>query len=90
MDEMPYHRLRSLYGAMRQWNICVPGIINDFSVMALQAYAACSGFDNVKTPREYFDLPAIWVDCVSVIEMEIHRIQEVRKIAEGTTSGNTA
>lgn len=51
--------------------ICPAGIFSPLSHELLRVYAACDGTKRIATPREYYSLPAIYVDAVDVISNAI-------------------
>jgi len=67
------------YGALRHYSVCVLSVISDLSRELWNLYNACGGFARLSCPADYYNLPALYVDAVNVIDGELQRIEDVRK-----------
>jgi hypothetical protein len=56
-------------------SVCPAGLITPLSWSLLQAHNACDGTARIVTPEQYYSLPALYVDAVSVIESERRKYQ---------------
>jgi len=68
----------SIYGCFRHFGVCPIPIIDDRALQLWNCYNACRGL-NVKTPADYYGLPAVYVDAVQIIEKELDRWQAETK-----------
>jgi len=53
-------------------------VVTALSFELFSLYRACGGFSRLKTPDEYYDLPALYVDAARVIMAEESRIEEIK------------
>lgn len=59
------------------YNVCLASVITPFSVMVWNLYNQLNGL-RAETYESFMRLPAIFVDCVQVIQGELARIQKIR------------
>ena len=60
------------------YNVCLSSVITPFSVMAWNLYGHLNGL-KAETYESFMRLPAVFVDCVQVIKIELGRIQEMQQ-----------
>lgn len=58
------------YACFLRYGVCPNAIITPFSVLMLNTYMACAGVSRLMTPAQYFELPAVYVDAVNIINEE--------------------
>lgn len=64
------------YAALLEYGICRRGIITADSIEMLEMFIRLGGTSRLRTPQEFYDLPAQYVDVVDVIELEKKMIQK--------------
>uniref|UniRef100_A0A6M3JT50 Uncharacterized protein n=1 Tax=viral metagenome TaxID=1070528 RepID=A0A6M3JT50_9ZZZZ len=65
-------------GALKDYSVCRRSVITPFTLELWSLYNDCGGTARVKTPAERYDLPALYVDAVRVIESELIEIKQSR------------
>jgi hypothetical protein len=61
---------------LRHLGVCPIPLFSDISIEAVNLYYALSGFENLSNPREYYALPALYVQAVNIILAAIGRIKQ--------------
>lgn len=69
------------YAALLEYGICRRGIITADSVQMIDMFVRLGGTSRLHTPKEFYDLPAQYVDVVDLIEMEKRTIQKEQQNA---------
>lgn len=65
----------AVYDCFRQFRICPLPIITQTSIGLWNVFNACGGL-SVRTPDEYYNLPAVYVDAVQIITEEIDKLRK--------------
>lgn len=68
------------------YNVCLASVITPFSAMVWNLYNRLNGFKS-ETYESFLRLPAILVDCVQVIQVELNRINDIREKEERQRAG---
>ena len=74
-----------IWGCLSQYGVCARSIISPMSVELWNLYNAIGGTSRIARPRDYYELPALYVDAVGVIEREIKRIAKAKPKNDGDT-----
>jgi len=72
--------MSTVYHTVIQINLCPLGLVDRDTNDIMRMFGATGGIKNLRTPGEYFNLPAFWVSAVDVIESEIHIIKKLKAI----------
>ncbi len=72
--------MSTVYHTVIQLNLCPLGLVDQETNDIMRVYGATGGIKNLRTPEEYFNLPAFWVNAVDVIESEISIIKKLKAI----------
>lgn len=65
--------------AFHAYSVCPWGIITELSKHVWNLYCALGGVSRIRTPTEYYDQAAIWVDGCAIIDREQNRWQKEQK-----------
>lgn len=65
------------FGSLLLYSVCPVSVVTPQSIRWWNLYRAIGGI-KANTPAEYYDLPAIWIDIVTVIEDELQRIADAK------------
>lgn len=65
-----------------QFGICPLSVITPLSWELLRVYTATGGLSRIRSPGEYYSLPAVFVDACKIIEEELAKIKKAREEIE--------
>lgn len=83
-DELRQHFKNSQWGeyaALVEYGICRRSIITADSIQMVEMFIRLGGTSRLRTPQEFYDLPAQYVDVVDLIELEKRMIQKEQQNA---------
>jgi hypothetical protein len=63
----------------RIYDICPVPVISALSCELLRVWRACGGTERCRTPRDYYDLPAIYVQASDIIDAEMAKIKAAKE-----------
>ena len=69
-------------GALRDYSVCLRSIITPLCAELWKLYNACAGYSRLRTPSEFYDLPALYVNAVNIIEAELQRIKDAGAVTD--------
>lgn len=81
-EATPGHSDAEIFMALRYLNLCPVPLFTELSIELWTLFNALGGFQNLRTPQEYYDLPALYVQGVHIISAELNRLE-----AYGNVSG---
>ena len=59
----------------KQYSVCPAGVLTALSRELYQVAMACGGYSRIIKPSDYYDLPAIFVDAVDIINDELSMLR---------------
>jgi len=74
---------------MAQLGLCPISLVTAFSREAMRVYRATDGGNRVKTPDEYYSLPAVYLQVCDIIRAEEYKLMEQEERRRGNQHRKT-
>ncbi len=71
-----------MYNCILLYGVCPNSIVSSLSHDFYNLYKICGGVSRVRTPDEYYSLPALYVDVCDIIDQELSRYKEKKPDAD--------